>query len=254
MSPARARMVLGSICAFVNSHCSSRARCRSNPSLIGAWTRRLIRLARKDNCISSSRSKRRPRNSARKRHNSRRVAALSKVINSISGSISLISLASTLPMIQVNRVSGQAAWKARSAASAWQVSPIAERRSRHTCCGGGLKLKVVIRMIKGGQRIATATGVMLADPHSLGNAQQGASEALFDPDFWAARGELAAVSGGRGSAWFVGSSRPSVGAAALPPRRLHGANFARSVLVVRRRIGCAHLPSGACSIIFRSAA
>jgi 3-deoxy-D-manno-octulosonic acid kinase len=61
-------------------------------------------------------------------------------------------------------------------------------------------------MIKGGQRIATATGVMLADPHSLGNARQSASEALFDPDFWLARGELAAVSGGRGSAWFVGSS------------------------------------------------
>jgi 3-deoxy-D-manno-octulosonic acid kinase len=60
-------------------------------------------------------------------------------------------------------------------------------------------------MIKGGQRIATATGVMLADPHSLGNAQQDASEALFDPDFWSARGELADVSGGRGSAWFVGS-------------------------------------------------
>jgi 3-deoxy-D-manno-octulosonic acid kinase len=60
-------------------------------------------------------------------------------------------------------------------------------------------------MIKGGQRIATATGVMLADPHSLGNAQQDASEALFDPDYWRARGELAAVSGGRGSAWFVGS-------------------------------------------------
>jgi 3-deoxy-D-manno-octulosonic acid kinase len=61
-------------------------------------------------------------------------------------------------------------------------------------------------MIKGGQRIATATGVMLADPHSLGNAQIGASEALFDPDFWAARAELAAVSGGRGSAWFVGAA------------------------------------------------
>jgi 3-deoxy-D-manno-octulosonic acid kinase len=59
-------------------------------------------------------------------------------------------------------------------------------------------------MIKGGQRIATATGVMLADPHSLGNAQFEASEALFDADFWAARGELAGVSGGRGSAWFVG--------------------------------------------------
>jgi 3-deoxy-D-manno-octulosonic acid kinase len=66
-------------------------------------------------------------------------------------------------------------------------------------------------MIKGGQRIATATGVMLADPHSLGNAQLGASETLFDPDFWAARGEAVAASGGRGSAWFVGSAaRPWV--------------------------------------------
>lgn len=61
-------------------------------------------------------------------------------------------------------------------------------------------------MIKGGQRIATATGVMLADPHTLGNAQLDATEALFDPSFWAARGALAVVSGGRGSAWFVGSA------------------------------------------------
>jgi 3-deoxy-D-manno-octulosonic acid kinase len=61
-------------------------------------------------------------------------------------------------------------------------------------------------MIKGGQRIATATGVMLADPHSLGNARLEACESLFDAGFWAARGELAAVSGGRGSAWFVGSA------------------------------------------------
>jgi 3-deoxy-D-manno-octulosonic acid kinase len=61
-------------------------------------------------------------------------------------------------------------------------------------------------MIKGGQRIATATGVMLADPHSLGNALLEASEALFDPEFWAARGERVSASGGRGSAWFVGSN------------------------------------------------
>jgi len=60
-------------------------------------------------------------------------------------------------------------------------------------------------MIKGGQRIATATGVMLADPNSLGNAQQIAAASLFDPEYWSARGELVAVSGGRGSAWFVGS-------------------------------------------------
>jgi 3-deoxy-D-manno-octulosonic acid kinase len=59
-------------------------------------------------------------------------------------------------------------------------------------------------MIKGGQRIATATGVMLADLNCIGNALLGAAESLFDPDFWRSRGELAAVSGGRGSAWFVG--------------------------------------------------
>jgi 3-deoxy-D-manno-octulosonic acid kinase len=61
-------------------------------------------------------------------------------------------------------------------------------------------------MIKGGQRIATATGVMLADPNGLGNARLGASESMFDPEFWRSRGELDAVSGGRGSAWFVGSA------------------------------------------------
>jgi 3-deoxy-D-manno-octulosonic acid kinase len=61
-------------------------------------------------------------------------------------------------------------------------------------------------MINGGQRIATATGVMLADPNGLGNPQHRAEERLFDPDFWSARGELEGVSGGRGSAWFIGSA------------------------------------------------
>lgn len=61
-------------------------------------------------------------------------------------------------------------------------------------------------MIKGGQRIATATGVMLADPNGLGNPPLRAEEALFDPNFWSARCQLAAVSGGRGAAWYVGSA------------------------------------------------
>jgi 3-deoxy-D-manno-octulosonic acid kinase len=66
-------------------------------------------------------------------------------------------------------------------------------------------------MIKGGERIATATGVMLADPNGLGNPQQSFDESMFDPNHWSARGELSAVSGGRGSAWFVGSaSKPLV--------------------------------------------
>jgi 3-deoxy-D-manno-octulosonic acid kinase len=59
-------------------------------------------------------------------------------------------------------------------------------------------------MSKGGQRIATATGVMLADPNGLGNEHLSAGEALFDPNFWAARNEIAEVSAGRGSAWFIG--------------------------------------------------
>jgi 3-deoxy-D-manno-octulosonic acid kinase len=59
-------------------------------------------------------------------------------------------------------------------------------------------------MSKGGQRIATATGVMLADPHSLGNDHLSAGESLFDPNFWETRNEIAAVSAGRGSAWLIG--------------------------------------------------
>jgi 3-deoxy-D-manno-octulosonic acid kinase len=59
-------------------------------------------------------------------------------------------------------------------------------------------------MTNGGQRIATATGAMLADPADLGKPSPSAAESRFEPEFWSARGELAPVSGGRGSAWFVG--------------------------------------------------
>jgi 3-deoxy-D-manno-octulosonic acid kinase len=61
-------------------------------------------------------------------------------------------------------------------------------------------------LTNGGRRIATATGAMLADPDSLGNlAEDATQESLFDPDFWRARGELVTVIGGRGSAWFIAS-------------------------------------------------
>jgi 3-deoxy-D-manno-octulosonic acid kinase len=62
-------------------------------------------------------------------------------------------------------------------------------------------------MTNRGRRIATATGAMLADPDSLGNPSQETAESLFDPEFWRARGELAAVTGGRGSAWFIESGQ-----------------------------------------------
>jgi 3-deoxy-D-manno-octulosonic acid kinase len=61
-------------------------------------------------------------------------------------------------------------------------------------------------MIDCGQRTATATGVMLADPHGIGNALPADPEVWFDPGYWAARGECSAASGGRGAAWFVGNS------------------------------------------------
>jgi len=46
---------------------------------------------------------------------------------------------------------------------------------------------------------------MLADPACLGNLLETAGEALFDPDYWRNRGELASASGGRGAAWFIAS-------------------------------------------------
>jgi 3-deoxy-D-manno-octulosonic acid kinase len=59
------------------------------------------------------------------------------------------------------------------------------------------------RMTNGGRRIATATGAMLSDPACLGNLPRDDVESMFDPEYWRARGELGAVTGGRGSAWFV---------------------------------------------------
>jgi 3-deoxy-D-manno-octulosonic acid kinase len=64
----------------------------------------------------------------------------------------------------------------------------------------------------GGHRVATAAGAMLADPASLGNAAHvGAAglrmqESLFEPSFWAERGELVATARGRGSAWFIAAA------------------------------------------------
>ena len=44
---------------------------------------------------------------------------------------------------------------------------------------------------------------MLSDPAMLGNSLLDAGEALFDPQFWAARGETSPTPGGRGAAWFI---------------------------------------------------
>jgi 3-deoxy-D-manno-octulosonic acid kinase len=59
-------------------------------------------------------------------------------------------------------------------------------------------------MSNAGRRIATETGVMLADPELVGNELSEPADCIFDPQYWQARAQLTAVDGGRGSAWFVG--------------------------------------------------
>ncbi len=60
----------------------------------------------------------------------------------------------------------------------------------------------------GGQRTVTADGAMLADPAALGKlaVPEAAVANIFEPAFWADRGEVQEVSGGRGSAWFISSA------------------------------------------------
>jgi 3-deoxy-D-manno-octulosonic acid kinase len=61
-------------------------------------------------------------------------------------------------------------------------------------------------MSNAGRRIATETGVMLADPELVGNELIEPADCIFNPQFWQARAQLTAVHGGRGSAWFVGAA------------------------------------------------
>ena len=148
-------------------------------------------------------------------------------------------------MIQVNRVCGHAAWKARSAASAWQVSPMAERRSRHTCCSGGLKLKVShIEVIKAANALPLPRASCWLILPALAMRSRGARESLFDPDFWAARGELRRRSRRPRLGVVRRIRRAPVGAAALSPRRLHRATLRRSLLCGPARTECAPSPSG----------
>ena len=55
----------------------------------------------------------------------------------------------------------------------------------------------------GGRRIATARGATLTDSSGLAQAAGPDADAIFDPVFWRARGQLAPVFGGRGAAWFI---------------------------------------------------
>ncbi|MGC1388391.1 MAG: 3-deoxy-D-manno-octulosonic acid kinase [Steroidobacteraceae bacterium] len=59
------------------------------------------------------------------------------------------------------------------------------------------------------RRIATPRGAMLADLAHLGNSPDAPGETLFEPQFWASRGELAAAGTGRGAVWFIASGSRS---------------------------------------------
>jgi 3-deoxy-D-manno-octulosonic acid kinase len=61
-------------------------------------------------------------------------------------------------------------------------------------------------MSNAGRRIATETGVMLADPELVGNELSASADRLFAPEYWQGQQQLIAVQGGRGAAWFVGQS------------------------------------------------
>lgn len=59
----------------------------------------------------------------------------------------------------------------------------------------------------GGRRIATSCGAILAGPDLFAGPDaigEGEADSLFQPQFWAARGELRSITAGRGAAWFVG--------------------------------------------------
>lgn len=61
-------------------------------------------------------------------------------------------------------------------------------------------------MSNAGRRIATETGVMLADPDLVGNEWSELTGSLFAPEYWQGQMQFTAVEGGRGAAWFVGPS------------------------------------------------
>jgi 3-deoxy-D-manno-octulosonic acid kinase len=52
-------------------------------------------------------------------------------------------------------------------------------------------------------RIETPAGAMLVDPALLGRASDAAAEAIFDPAYWQARGEISQAVRGRGATWFI---------------------------------------------------
>ncbi len=118
-------------------------------------------------------------------------------------------------MIQVKRVAGQAACRRRSTASAWQVSPMAESRSRQTLAGG--EFRSLLKEDMPLERIPTESGAILYDPSRISHPQP----VDFEPSTLLAAGRVSATAAGRGSAWFV-DARPGMPAQVLRHYRRGG--------------------------------
>jgi 3-deoxy-D-manno-octulosonic acid kinase len=54
-----------------------------------------------------------------------------------------------------------------------------------------------------GRRVETASGAILLDDALFDGALSAAGDEVFDPGFWAARGEIEPAGRGRGAAWFL---------------------------------------------------
>ena len=107
------------------------------------------------------------------------------------------SFASTRPMIQVKRVSGQARCSVRTTGSTWQVSPMADRRRMQTLAGGvskrldiemphtrGERLELLYMLAIQEGLLRIAAGGILYDASRL--RKPGAE--LFDVEHWRAQG------------------------------------------------------------------
>src|SRR6202142_2591074 len=56
------------------------------------------------------------------------------------------------------------------------------------------------------RRIATVDGAMLIDASRLACGPDAPPEAIFEPDYWRSRGEIAPADRGRGSTWLIATS------------------------------------------------
>ena len=125
--------------------------------------------------------------------------------------------ASVRPMIQVSCVAGHACCNVRMTGTTWHVSPIAESLRMQRLCGGrarGSMTRSSSAKAVGGERMsgrwslgsevkrrALEGGAMLYDASRVSNL----SAEWFDPQHWAARGEVEGLARGRGSVHYISS-------------------------------------------------